>query len=179
MARLSYQEPEGEVADRIRARRGGRLTDLDRMLLHNPAVADGWNSLLGAIRTGTALPGDLRELAILRVAVLNGAAYEWRAHERVGREAGLGDDVLQWLRTGAEPARLTRAQAAVDAFATELTRDCAVSDRTFAAALDALGETQVAELTATVAAYNMVSRFLTALDVGEAVSEPSDEPVDA
>ena len=53
------------VADRIRERRGARgLTSLDGTLLHVPAVADGWNSLLGAIRTKGALPGDVRELMV-------------------------------------------------------------------------------------------------------------------
>jgi hypothetical protein len=32
-----------EIVERIRARRAPRgLTDLDRALLHSPAVADGW-----------------------------------------------------------------------------------------------------------------------------------------
>jgi len=57
-----------EVVEAIRARRpGGRLLRLDRMLLHSPALAQGWNDLLGAIRgklsllqARPALPGRPR-----------------------------------------------------------------------------------------------------------------------
>ncbi len=51
------------IADAIRERRGARgLTALDGTLLHVPPVAQGWNSLLGAIRTRGRLSGDVREL---------------------------------------------------------------------------------------------------------------------
>lgn len=58
-----------EIADRIRERRGARgLTDLDGALLHVPPIADGWNSLLGAVRTKGHLPGDVRELLVRSIA---------------------------------------------------------------------------------------------------------------
>jgi 4-carboxymuconolactone decarboxylase len=70
MARLPEISADGDVAARIAARRGGTLRPLDTMLLHSPPVADGWNELLGAIRRDTTVPADLREIVILRVAVL-------------------------------------------------------------------------------------------------------------
>jgi 4-carboxymuconolactone decarboxylase len=33
----------------VRARRVGQLSGLDRLLLHSPPVAEGWNALLGAL----------------------------------------------------------------------------------------------------------------------------------
>ena len=102
MARLEYAAsdltgPDGDIAERIRTRRGGDLTPLDRMLLHSPPLAEGWNGLLGAVRTASTLTADVRELAILRIAALNGADYEWRAHEPIGRDGGLTDDDLAVL----------------------------------------------------------------------------------
>ncbi|MFZ0752393.1 MAG: hypothetical protein WAN00_01385, partial [Trebonia sp.] len=76
MARLAYVAPDGDVTDRIRQRRGGKLTALDGVLLHSPPFADGWNGMLGAVRGASTLPADIRELAILRVASRNGADYE-------------------------------------------------------------------------------------------------------
>jgi len=35
-------EPK-DIVDSVRARRGGHLTHLDRMLLHSPQLAAGWN----------------------------------------------------------------------------------------------------------------------------------------
>ncbi|MGY2082820.1 carboxymuconolactone decarboxylase family protein [Blastococcus sp. SYSU DS0539] len=166
-ARLPLASEEGEVADLVRARRGGRLSSLDRLLLHSPPVAAGWNALLGALRSGTTLPADLRELVILRVAVLNDAEFEWAAHAPIGQRAGLTDGQLRALRT-ADPAAgpgWTEAQAAVLRFVDASTRAVAVPDPVFAAVREHLDDRQVVELTATVAGYAMVSRFLVALEV--------------
>ncbi len=114
MARLPYVAPDGDVTARIRERRGGRLTALDGMLLHSPEFADGWNSMLGAVRGASTLPADVRELVILRVASRNGASYEWAAHEPVARQAGLGDEQLAMISAGggAAGSRGRRAVAA-------------------------------------------------------------------
>ena len=87
MARLPYVAPDGDVTARIRERRGGRLTALDGMLLHSPEFADGWNSMLGAVRGASTLPPDVRELVILRVASRNGASLRagWRMSRWRGR----------------------------------------------------------------------------------------------
>jgi AhpD family alkylhydroperoxidase len=166
MARLDYMPGDGEVADRIRRRRGGELTPLDAMLLHSPDLADGWNSLLGAVRGATSLPADIRELAILRVAQLNGAEYEWHAHEPVARRAGLTDPQLAAVRSGADSgAALTDAQRAALAYTDAMTRHITVPDELFDALADFLDQRQIVELTATVGTYNLVSRFLVALQI--------------
>lgn len=67
MPRVPYVSTDlaGPIADAIRARRGERgLTALDRSLLNAPNVAEGWNKLLGAIRTGSSLRDDLREIIV-------------------------------------------------------------------------------------------------------------------
>ncbi len=169
--RLPYAEEGGEVADLMRTRRGGELSALDRLLLHSPPVAAGWNALMGALRSGTTLPDDLRELVILRVAALNDADFEWTAHEPIGRRAGLTDVHLQLLRhpdrttDPATGAAWTPVQAAVLAFTDASTRGVVVPDAVFAAVRDHLDDRQVVELTGTVAGYAMVSRFLVALEV--------------
>ena len=163
--RLAPATGDGAVAEILRARRGGQLSTLDLLLLHSPPVAEGWNALLGALRSST-LPGDLRELVILRVAVLNDAEFEWAAHEPIGRRAGLTDVQLELLRrpdpTGDAWSEL---QAAVLAFTDASTRAVTVPDAVFAAVRTHLGDRQVVELTATVAGYAMVSRFLVALEI--------------
>ncbi|WP_033290207.1 carboxymuconolactone decarboxylase family protein [Amycolatopsis jejuensis] len=166
MARIGSSDAGGPVADRIRQRRGGRLTPLDTMLLHSPAFADGWNSLLGAIRGASTLSADVRELAILRVAELNGAAYEWAAHEPVAREAGMTAEQIAALRADGDPAVLAGPHRAALAYTDAMTREVAVPDLVFKALQEHFADQQIVELTTTIAAYNMVSRFLVALEVG-------------
>jgi 4-carboxymuconolactone decarboxylase len=165
MARLPDAEPTGEVVDRVRARRGGTLTPLDRMLLHSEPLADGWNTLLGAVRSRFELAADLRELAICRVAVLNDADYEWRAHAPLLVRAGFPEALLAELREGGDPARLDPAHRTVVAYTDAVTRDVRVPEALFADVRALLGDRATVELTATIGAYNMVSRFLVALEV--------------
>lgn len=173
MARLPYVAPPGAVTDRIRERRGGTLTALDGMLLHSPEFADGWNGMLGAVRGKSTLPADIRELAILVVAARNGADYEWVAHEPLARQAGLSDPAIDSIRAGSSGsgAGLSPAQAAALAFAGASTVGVAVPDDVFDGVRAHFSEREILELTVTVAAYNMVSRVLVALEV-----RPGDNP---
>lgn len=174
MARLPGTDRPAEVADRIRARRGGRLRAIDELLLHSPPVADGWNELLGAIRQRTSLAPRWRELAILRVAVLTGADYEWAAHEPEARRAGLTDEQLAAVAAddaAAQPA-LDPGQRRVLAVVDAMTRQVRVPDAVFDALRPHFSAAELVELTATVAAYNMVARFLVALQVEPAGVRP-------
>lgn len=169
------------IYSRIAARRAPRpLLPLDLALLHNPAIADGWNTLLGAIRTQSSLDPGLMELAVCRVAVLNGADYEWFAHAPLARKGGVSREALAGLLSvdvkdvdgqgdgeGEGKGVWTPAQRAVVRYADAMTRGVSVREEVFDGLRGFLGETQIVELTATVAAYNCVSRFLVALDVGE------------
>jgi 4-carboxymuconolactone decarboxylase len=165
MARLPGAAGIGPVADRIRDRRGGDLHPLDELLLLSPPVADGWNALLGAIRGQLRLDPQLRELAILRIAVLNGAAYEWHAHEPCARQCGVPDAKIAAVRDGPQHPDFTPAERAVLAYTDTMTREVTVSPEVYGAVENLLPPRELAELTATVAAYNMVSRFLVALEI--------------
>jgi len=167
MARLSDAQPTGEVADLLRARRGGDLTPLDLALLHSAPLAEGWNVLLGAVRSRFELAAALRELAICRIAVLNDADYEWRAHAPLLVAAGFPEAQLDSLRGTDVPSGLPAQQRTVLAYTDAMTRSLRVPDDLFEEVRTALGERGAVELTATIAAYNMVSRFLVALEIGE------------
>jgi len=171
-----------EIYTRIAARRAPRpLIPLDLALLHNPSIADGWNSLLGAIRSKSSLDPGLMELAICRVAVVNGADYEWFAHSKLALEGGVSRGALGRVLEmgvgavggggdggdGVKEGLLSEVQLAVIGYTDAMTREVKVSDAVFERLRGVLGETEIVELTATVAGYNCVSRFLVALDVGE------------
>jgi 4-carboxymuconolactone decarboxylase len=160
---------DGAAGERIRRRRGGELRPLDELLLHSPPVADGWNSLLGAIRADTTLTPKHRELAVLRVAVLNGAEYEWWAHAPVAADVGVSSQQLAAVRRDVTSPVFDAAERAVLAYTDVMTRDVAVPDMVFDAVAAHLDVRQVVELTATIAVYNMVSRFLVALELAPPV----------
>jgi alkylhydroperoxidase family enzyme len=166
------------VYDRIAERRAPRpLIPLDLALLHNPSVADGWNSFIGAIRTKTSISEGLKELAISRVAVLNKAVHEWDIHAALALKAGVSKETMQlvldtpvtgrgWRRDG-DMVGLKEDEEAVILYTDQMTIGVEVEESVAEKVKKVLGDTQTVELTATVAAYNCVSRFLVALDVGE------------
>ncbi len=165
MTRMAEPMADGEIADRIRARRGGDLRALDQALLYSPQIALGWNELLGAVRERSTLPGDLRELAILVVARINDAPYEWRAHAPLALVEGLTVEQVEWLREPVGATPLTALQTAAVEFTEALTRDCRVPNDMFEQVRARLGDRGVVELALTVSAYNMVSRFLNAMAI--------------
>ena len=170
MARIDYVDDalpavDSELLRAIKARRGGRLLNLDRLLLHSAPLAQGWNACMGAIRGATALDGALRELVILRVAVLNRAPYEFAQHAPVARAEGLSqaqiDAVAAWQASALFDARTRDVLAYADA----MTLQVQVPQPLFDALRAHFDARAIVELTATVAAYNMVSRFLEALQI--------------
>jgi alkylhydroperoxidase family enzyme len=174
MTRIAYADPDAvsdrELVEAILKRRGGKLIDLDRMLLHSPALARGWNAHLGQVRTQLQLSDKLRELAILAVAVINGADYEFEQHQPVFVAGGGTQAQIEALhdvdKALTDTTVFDEAERAVLALAIEMTRKVKVDDATFAAAREALGSDQaIVEMVGTVATYNMVSRFLGGLGI--------------
>lgn len=169
MARLPHADPDDArlkpLADRIVAERG-ELLDLYRMLLHSPPVAAGWLGLLTAIRQQTSLPGRLRELIIIRIAHLNGAGYEAEQHIPIALEEGATEQQIEALADWERAIDLYDEQErAALALADQMTRQVRVDDRVWLSNRALWSDREIVELVATIAAYNMVSRFLEALDI--------------
>jgi alkylhydroperoxidase family enzyme len=78
------------------------------------------------------------------------------------------DDPVQAAGNAAFPAEERLAIR----YATAMTRDVVVPDALFTEALAQFGREQLVELTATVATYNMVARFLVALGVEDEPATP-------
>ena len=159
-----------ELVASIRARRGGTLLNLDRMLLHSPPFAKGWNEFLREVRSGLSLAPKLRELAICGVAVLNGAEYEFQHHLpefiKAGGTAAQAEALRDFAGAANETALFDAAERAVIRLTIEMTHQVQVSDEAFAAVQSAVPDDQsLVEMVGVIAAYNMVSRFLVALGV--------------
>ena len=152
-----------ELEARIRGARG-RLSLLYQVLLNSPRLADGWEHLFTVIRQQTSVPPALRELVILRIAVLNGASYEFEAHVPHALQAGMTPDAVEALRRG-EPKTLSGTESLVLRYTDAMTRDIRVPESLFDELRQHFDAKTLVELTATIAGYNMVSRFLAAMHI--------------
>ena len=159
-----------ELVNAIRARRpGGKLLNLDRMLLHSPAFARGWNTMFAAIRGQLALAPKLRELAIMAIGVMNKADYEWVQHVPDFLAAGGTKAQMEALKDVSTAINNTKlfdeSERATLALSYEMTRNITVADGTMARVRAILPDQQMVELVGTIAGYNMVSRFLVATGI--------------
>jgi AhpD family alkylhydroperoxidase len=144
----------------------GRISALYQALLNSAPLAEGWEKLLTAVRNKSSLPADLREIVILRVAVLNRAPFEFEAHVPIARKAGVAEEKLAALELPRIGEPFSAVERAVLALTDAMTRDVQVPDRLFEPIARHFDVRAVTELVATIAAYNMVSRFLEALRIG-------------
>lgn len=156
-----------ELVQTIQSRRpGGKLLNLDRVLLHSPNFAKGWNTMFAAIRNQLKLPGNLREIAIMAIAVLNKADYEWIQHEPEFLKAGGTKEQLAAIKKlKADPKLFKPEELAAFQLTVEMTRDVKPKQATIDKVRKLLPDEQVVELIGTISGYNMVSRFLLATGV--------------
>lgn len=169
MARVNYADltdpAVAPLAERIRAERGGKMLNLYAMLLNSPPLAEGWLKLLTAIRQQCTLNGRVREMVILRIAVLNGAPYEFGQHVPFALREGMSQAQIDALREPEIGTLFDAVDRAVLAYCDSMTREIHVPDALFDALRPHFSERELVELTATVAAYNLVSRFLEAIQI--------------
>ena len=101
----------------------------------------------------------------MRVAILNGASYEADQHAPIALKEGKTQAQLDALPAWRDSTLFVDVERAVLAYTDAMTRDIRVEPAVFAEIARHFSHRHVVELTATIAAYNMVSRFLEALQV--------------
>ena len=165
LAEKDHPELAESIA-RIKGARGGRLINIYRLMLHSPALANAWFDLNQAVRYGTEIDGQSRELAVIRVAILNDVEYVQRAHgPAYALKEGLTPEQVGALANWQPSKLFTEQQRTLLAYTDAMTRDIDVSDAVFAEVRKHFSERQTVELTLLIGAYNMLTRFLKALKV--------------
>jgi 4-carboxymuconolactone decarboxylase len=163
MARVPYVkrdelDAEGqEIYDRIRRDRNSPEVGLQfRALLHNPRAAGYLTSLGAQLRFQSAMPDDLKELAIILVAREWNSAIEWTGHAVLAARAGVSTASIEAIRTGKAPEGLTAPEQVIARVVHQLLRQKDVSDDLFAAAQELVGTRGVVDLALTCSYYTAV-----------------------
>lgn len=170
MARVSLVDEKNhpELSDLIAKIRGarGRLLNIYRMMLHSPPIAGAWLDFNSTVRYRTEVDGQSRELAVMRVAILNGVDYIVRAHgSTYALKEGLTQAQIEALADWKSSAVFTDRQRALLAYVDAMTRDIDVPDAVFAQLRAHYSERQTVEVTMLIGAYNMHTRVLKALKI--------------
>jgi len=123
----------------------------------HPALAHAFNVFNGHVLFATSLSERQRELAVLRVAHLRDAEYEWRQHAVLAADIGLSADELARVADGPDAPGWPPLERALLRAVDELVRDAMVRDDTWAALADGLDTHQLMDLVFTVGAYDLLA----------------------
>src|SRR3979490_501558 len=128
--------------------------------LRSPVLADRLQKVGEYIRFNTSLDKRVNEMAIIMTAQAWGSQYEWYAHAPLAIKAGLDPSIVAAIGAGRKPEQMKDDEAVVWEFTTQLRRDHAVDDATYAKALEKFGEQGIMDLIAVNGYYDVVSMTL-------------------
>jgi len=130
------------------------------VLLRSPEMGDLAQKFGAHIRFHSSLPNKLNEFAILITARSWNSQFEWQAHHQYALQAGLSAEIIEAVASGKRPASMQPDEEAVYNFCSELLNTREVSDSTFQAAKNKLGERGVVDLVGVMGYYHLVSMLL-------------------
>ena len=154
---LTYEEltPEQRaLADRALAGRGP-IGDFN-ILLRSPQLSEAMRGLAGA----RSLSAKQSELAILMNGRYWTSQFEFVVHHRAATRAGLSEATSEAIIEGRRPASMPPDEEVVYNFLAELLNAKQVSDASFQAAKDTLGEKGIVDMLGVVGFYHTASLFM-------------------
>jgi 4-carboxymuconolactone decarboxylase len=131
-----------------------------KVYMRSPELATKLEAISDYVRWGTGLPPRLTELAIMITARQWSSQWIWRGHYRGAVRGGLDPSVGTDIAAGKRPDKMKEDETILYNYATEMYRDKAVSDATFAAAVKQFGEKGLIDLVATMGYYDTVAMTL-------------------
>ena len=153
-------EEQRRVAAGILSGPRGGLRGPFPAMLRSPEVADRFQKVGEYLRFNSSIPTALNELAILVTAREWSAQFEWYAHYLLAMKAGLPPGIAEAIAEGRRPEGMDEDQRIVYEFCTELHKNHAVSDATYAAARGRFGEQGVVDLLGVSGYYVAVAMIL-------------------
>ena len=143
------------------------------MWMNSPLMAEHLFPASSYLRFGADGNRDQRlaELAILTAARALNSQYEWSAHEGLGRNAGLEEEIIELLRwdtplaDAGELSGLNEPERTIIRVVRELIREPKLSDEAFEAAQRIFGNRGLMDIAGLIGHYTLVNYTLKAFDV--------------
>ena len=169
MARVRYIE-EGaadnpivrEAFDRMIEKRG-KVTDIYKALAHKPDILRTIGPFVASVQKPDELDPKLKERIILRVSGINRSAYCSHAHRQISAKMGFTEEEIDEMNDPAT-ANIDESEKAALRYAEALTvNPGSIPDEVFDDLKNYFSGSQIVEITAIAALYNMLNRFNEAL----------------
>lgn len=161
MARLPYVDPEQASPEVREALEILPPLNIFRTVAHAQTCFRPFLRLGQAILTRQELDPVLRELAILRVAQLTPAEYEWVQHAEIAKAVGATEEQVAALEAGdAEAGCFSADQQLVLRFTTDVVNDARTGDDTYAELSELLSDREIVELVLAIGYYMAIARVM-------------------
>jgi len=121
----------------------------------------------------TPLTGRERLIVFMAVARHWNARYPWFAQSRNALKIGIERDIIDAINDGGTPDLFDARERTCFGVAQEMLQSCKLSDVSYAAALDVMGETDLIALVAATGQFMMTCCTANAFEV----DPPADQPV--
>jgi 4-carboxymuconolactone decarboxylase len=133
--------------------------------LKSPGLADPAHKLGAHVRFGTGFSQKLTEIAILVTARYWTAQFEWTAHVRLARNAGISQEVIDAIAERRTPHFSDPDDQLVYDFCHIFYRDHRVDDATYARVVKRFGDKGAVDLAGLIGYYSFVSVTLNVFEV--------------
>ena len=143
----------------------GRVQPNFKALLNNSLATARMAALGGYVRFEAPLPPRVKMLAVLATAREFEGDYVWTANLPQARNAGVDEETIQAMRERRAPQGLTPEDVLIVQFTLELRRRHRITDATYQAVQQKLGDTGVIDLLILIGYYGGLSHALSALEV--------------
>ena len=135
------------------------------VLLHSPDLAARVAHTGTYVRFNFDMSEALKETIIITTAREIRSQYEFSAHARLARQAGVSDETIKAIANGSAPAGLSGDEELLVKYVKELVQNHKISDQTFNAVKDKFGTQRTVEITGLVGHYLLVGQILLAFEV--------------
>jgi 4-carboxymuconolactone decarboxylase len=160
---LPLLDLKGSVGERVRGL-GARQVNLYRSLAHAPELLQAWIDWAWALRERCETPRSLREIMILRTAVVMRSEYEWRQHVAMAQNAGVSTEKVHGIAAWQTSELYDPAERAA-LMLTDAMLTGNVTDSVHAELANHFTHSERVELVLTAGFYAMVPRVLDACRV--------------
>lgn len=172
----SMTEEQRAVYEEIRSGPHGKVVGPYPAWLNSPELARCARAMSEFIRFRSSLPAPLLELAILITGRHWKADFEFYAHAKLAKKAGLDEGIIAMIAEGRRPEFTLPDQEAVYDLCTELFETNRVGEASYQRAVEAFGLPAVVELIGTIGYYSMVCMTLNTFQIGLPPGESSPFP---
>lgn len=143
---------------------------LYRILGHAPKMLEAWTSMAWNLRANAKTDRGLRELIIMRVALLSREEYEWNAHWPASIKFGVSQNQLKSLGDWKNSDCFSGEERIVLQCTDEITTEGGVSRKAFNQLAGKFSSESCIELILTATFYSCVSRTLNSFGIKESES---------